>query len=149
MHTHVPFHVSHPSHLRQFTLALVGALLLGTFSAAPARAHHAFAAEFDANQPVELHGTVTRVKWVNPHSWLYLDVSGDDGAVTEWAVEFGGPYALLQKGLRKTDFPIGATVSVNGFLAKSGAPVVNASKVLLPDGRDFYTAAEDSPGAGE
>jgi hypothetical protein len=135
------------THTRKFTQTAAGVLLLHSFIALPAQAHHAFAAEFDANQPVELQGRVTRVKWVNPHSWLYLDVADPSGAVTEWAVEFGGPYALLQKGLRKTDFPLGSAVTVNGFLAKSGKPVANASKVLLPDGRDFYTAADDSPAA--
>jgi hypothetical protein len=135
------------THLQHFTRATAAALLL-TLSFTPlAQAHHAFAAEFDASKPVALAGKVVNVKWVNPHSWLYLEVAGDDGAVTQWAVEFGGPYALLQKGLRKTDFPIGSAVTVNGFLAKSGKPVINASKVLLPDGRDFYTAADDSPGA--
>jgi hypothetical protein len=137
------------THIRQFTQLAVGALLLNSFIAPLAQAHHAFAAEFDSSKPVELQGKVTRVKWVNPHSWLYLDVADESGAVTEWSVEFGGPYALLQKGLRKTDFPIGAAVTVNGFLSKSGKPVVNASKVLLPDGRDFYTAADDSPGAAD
>ena len=111
------------------------------------QAHHAFAAEFDSNKPIVLNGVVIRVKWVNPHSWLYLDVADETGEITEWAVEFGGPYALLQKGLRKTDFPLGARVKVDGFLARNGKSVVNASNVLLPDGRDFYTAADDSPGA--
>lgn len=127
------------------TLLLAAALpVLGSSAA---QAHHAFGAEFDANKPIELHGVVTDLKWTNPHSWLYLDVKNDDGSVTKWAVEFGGPYALLQKGLRKTDFPTGSDVVVNGFLAKSGKPVVNASNVTLPDGRDFYTAADDSPAA--
>ena len=133
--------------IRTLSQVVAGALLLSLFSAKVAQAHHAFGAEFDANKPIELQGKVTRVKWVNPHSWLYVEVVDDAGAATEWAVEFGGPYALLQKGLRKTDFPLGTEVTVNGYLAKSGKPVVNASNVLLPDGRDFYTAADDSPAA--
>lgn len=135
--------------LRRFTPRFAAIALATTtlLTAHAAQAHHAFGAEFDSNKPVELHGTVTDLKWTNPHSWLYLDVKGDDGKVTHWAVEFGGPYALLQKGLRKTDFPIGTEVVVNGFLAKNGKPVANASNVKLSDGRDFYTAAEDSPGA--
>lgn len=129
-----------------FLRALAGVLLLAG-AAQSALAHHAFAAEFDANKPITLQGVVTKVRWVNPHSWLYLDVTEPDGSVSAWSVEFGGPYALLQKGLRKTDFPIGAPVTVTGFLARSGKPVVNASNVLLEDGRDFYTAASDSPGS--
>jgi hypothetical protein len=128
--------------------SLLAASLLTT-NITPVQAHHAFGAEFDANKPIELHGVVTSLKWTNPHSWLYLDVTNPDGSVSNWAVEFGGPYALLQKGLRKTDFPLGAQVIVNGFRAKSGKEVVNASNVLLPDGRDFYTAADDSPGGGD
>jgi hypothetical protein len=136
-----------PKRTPFFKQALAGVLLSGLFAVPAAQAHHAFAAEFDANKPVELQGKVTKVKWVNPHSWLYLEVADANGATSEWAIEFGGPYALLQKGLRKTDFPIGADVTVNGYLAKSGKQVVNASNVLLPDGRDFYTAADDSPAA--
>jgi hypothetical protein len=129
------------------------ALLRATLAAAllafahnHAAAHHAFAAEFDGNKPVHLQGVVTDLKWTNPHSWLFLDVKDADGTVTHWAVEFGGPYSLLQKGLRKTDFPVGTAVVVEGFLARNGKPVANASSVKLGDGRDFYTAAEDSPG---
>ena len=110
-----------------------------------ARAHHAFSAEFDIAQPVELRGTVTKLQWTNPHSWLYVDVTDGSGAVTTWAVEFGSPYALLRKGLRKTDFPLGVEVSVKGYRARSGKPIANASNVALADGRGFYTAAEDVP----
>lgn len=125
---------------------LLAATLLAT-TAHSASAHHAFAAEFDGDKPIKLQGTVTNLKWTNPHSWLFLDVKNADGTVTNWAVEFGGPYNMLQKGLRKTDFPVGTPVTVEGFLARNGKPVANASSVKLVDGRDFYTAAEDSPGA--
>jgi len=111
----------------------------------PAAAHHAFSAEFDAQRPIELNGVVTKIQWTNPHSWIFVDVTAADGRVTPWAIEFGAPYSLMQKGLRRTDFPIGVAVTVKGFRAKSGKAVANASSVSLPDGRDFYTAASDSP----
>jgi len=131
---------------KQLSSLLIGAAFLAG-GGAHVYAHHAFGAEFDANKPITLKGKVTRIRWVNPHSWIYIDVPGEDGKVTNWAVEFGGPYSLLQQGLRATDFPLGTEVVVDGFLAKSGDAVVNSSNVTLPDGRDFYTAAEDSPAA--
>ena len=117
----------------------------GAVIASAAQAHHAFSAEFDVKQPVELEGVITKLQWTNPHSWVYVDVTDASGEVTSWAVEFGSPYALLRKGLRKTDFPLGVPVSVKGYRARSGKAVANASSVLLADGRGFYTAAEDSP----
>lgn len=127
--------------------AIAFAAALGAAFTAPTAAHHAFAAEFDANKPVELKGVVTKIQWTNPHSWIYIDVKEPDGRVTNWAVEFGSPYSLLQKGLRKTSFPVGVEVVVKGHRAKSGKAVANGSSVKLPDGKDFYTGAEDSPNA--
>ena len=108
-------------------------------------AHHAFSAEFDSQKPIELRGVVTKIQWTNPHSWIFVEVKDASGSVTPWAIEFGAPYSLLQKGLRRTDFPIGVEVTVKAFRAKSGKAVANASSVQLPDGRDFYTGASDSP----
>jgi hypothetical protein len=122
----------------------VGALTLATLPQQSV-AHHAFSAEFDANQPITLSGSIVRVMWVNPHSWVYIEVPNEAGELERWDIEFGGPYSLLQKGLRRTDLPLGTEVRVDGFRAKSGDRVVNASNLLLPDGRDFFTAAEDSP----
>ena len=126
---------------RTAALAASATLLL----AAPVAAHHAFSAEFDSQKPVELRGVVTKIQWTNPHSWIFVEVKDASGAVTPWAVEFGAPYSLMQKGLRRTDFPIGVEVTVKGYRAKSGKAVANASSVQLPDGRDFYTGAQDSP----
>jgi hypothetical protein len=111
------------------------------FGAASASAHHAFAAEFDATKPIQLTGVLTKIAWTNPHGWVYIDVKGPDNSVTNWAVEFGGPNALLRRGLRLADFPLGIEVQVKGYLAKSGQAVVNGTSVKLPDGRDFFTGS--------
>jgi hypothetical protein len=124
-------------------LILVGGFLL---TAVPASAHHSFAAEFDVEKPVTLQGVLTKMEWVNPHGWLYIDVMQDDGSVVNWAIEAGGPNALLRRGLRKTDFPIGLEILVEGYAAKSGAPKANGQTVTLTDGRDFFLGVDDSGG---
>ena len=119
--------------------AIALALILG---AMPAFSHHAFAAEYDIDKPITLTGTLTKTEWVNPHGWIYVDVKDAAGKVTHWAVEFGGPNALLRRGLRVADFPVGVQLTVKGYLAKSGKPVVAATIVKLPGGRDFYAGSE-------
>lgn len=123
--------------------AAAAALIVGSTAAL---AHHAFAAEFDADQPIDLQGTVTKVKWVNPHSWLYFDVKGPDGSVTNWAVEFGTPNALASKGLKKTDLLAGTPVHIRGYRAKNGGPFGYSVAVTLADGRTIQTGgAQDVP----
>ncbi len=127
------------------TLALLaaGAALL---TQVPAQAHHAFAAEFDAAQPLDLKGKVTKAKWVNPHSWLYFDVTGPDGKVTNWGVEFGAPNALANKGLAKKDLKPGDEVHIKGYKSKNGEAYGYSVYVTLADGRTFQTGgAQDAP----
>jgi hypothetical protein len=133
---------SHLFFALSFVLALAGL---------PVRAHHSFSAEYAADKPITLKGTLTKVEWVNPHGWIYLDVKGDDGKVVNWAVEFGSPNALLRRGLRKSDFPPGTEVVVDGYRAKNGSATVNGTSVKLPDGRGLYTGSSNpnAPGADQ
>jgi Family of unknown function (DUF6152) len=126
-------------------IACFGLLL----AALPALAHHSFSAEYSSDQPVTLKGTLTKVEWTNPHGWIYIDVKDDGGKVTNWAVEFGAPNALLRRGLRKTDFPAGVELLVKGYRAKSGSPTINGTSVKFPDGRNLFTGSSnpDAPGA--
>ena len=122
-----------------------GYLLTGSSQLA---AHHAFAAEFDADKPIDLQGTVTKIKWVNPHSWLYFDVTDAKGAVTNWGVEFGAPNQLAKIGLKKADVAPGTEIHIRGYLAKNGGPYGYSVIVTLPDGREFQTGgAQDAPSA--
>src|SRR5579872_988163 len=105
----------------------------------PAAAHHAFAAEFDVTKPVTVHGAVTKVDWVNPHSWIYVDVKDADGKVTNWHFELGAPNALFRLGWRKDAIPAGLEVVVSGYRAKSGDAVGNARSLTLPNGHELFT----------
>ena len=118
------------------TLAVIGFVLFSM----PVFAHHSFTSEFDINQPVTLKGTLKKFDFVNPHGWIYVDVTGDDGRVATWAVETGGPAALLRRGVRKSDFPIGVEVTVKGYRAKNGGLSANGASIKLADGRDFLLA---------
>jgi hypothetical protein len=128
----------------KLTVALAGVGLL--LAAGSAVAHHAFAAEFDSNKPVTLKGTVTKMDWVNPHSWLYLDVKDSAGKVENWAIECGPPNSLLRAGWNKNSVPVGTEIVVEGFRAKNGTPVANGRNVAFPDGRKVFVGSS-GPGA--
>jgi hypothetical protein len=122
--------------IRLYLLVAFAALLIVPSSAL---SHHSFAAEFDANQPITVSGAVNRMDWVNPHSWIYVDVKGADGSVVTWRFEMGPPNALLRMGWRKDSIPPGTPVKIEGYRAKSGQPVANAKTVTLPDGRELFS----------
>jgi len=123
-------------------------LSVAAMASVNASAHHAFSAEFDANQPIELTGVVTKLELVNPHSWLYFDVKQADGTSENWGFEFGAPFSLKQKGLTKASLPIGTEVTLKGYRAKNGLNFGYAVTAVLADGRTFTTGgAPDAPAA--
>ena len=133
--------------MRTKLLALIAGLGL-LLAAVPISAHHAFAAEFDANKPVKFRGTVTKVEWVNPHAWVHIDVKGDDGKVTPWMIEAAAPNALLRRGWTKTSLPIGVEILVEGFQAKDGANRANGSVITFTDGKKLFVGSSaGEPGA--
>ena len=119
--------------MRQSMLAFVAGLAASVmfFAAAPLEAHHSFAAEYDSNKPVQLKGIVTKVEWMNPHVYFYLDVEDDSGKVTNWALEMGPPRLLENGGWKKNTIKEGVEVIVNGTLAKDGSPQANARNVTV------------------
>lgn len=111
-----------------------------------AQAHHAFSAEFDAQKPIELKGTITQARWVNPHSWIYVDVKNKDGSVSNWGFEFGAPFSLKQKGLTKTTLPVGTEITLKGYRSKNGENYAYSTSIILADGTAFQTGgAQDAP----
>ncbi|MBV57801.1 MAG: hypothetical protein CMQ12_14645 [Gammaproteobacteria bacterium] len=117
------------------TLALTGLVLTAYV---PAVAHHAFSAEFDPNRPVVLRGPVVRVEWVNPHTWIHLEVTNEDGSKTVWMVEGGTPNTLLRRGLSRGSIPIGAMIIVDGYQSKDRSARANGRDVTFADGRKFF-----------
>src|SRR6266516_2487631 len=123
----------------KFKLSLIAVTASFLFAAAaPAFAHHAFAAAFDATKPGKLRGTVTKMEWLNPHPWIYLDVKKPDGTVEEWMVEAGTPNTLLRRGFTKDSLKAGTEVLVDGYQSKDGSLRANGRDLTLPDGQTLF-----------
>ena len=125
--------------------ALVSVLAVAALLAAAARpaiAHHSFAAEYDDQKPLKITGTLTKVDWMNPHIWYYVDVKNPDGSTTTWAISGGAPGQLMRRGITKDLLVIGSTVNVEGFKAKDGSNNGFGQRVTYQDGRNVFTATD-------
>ena len=126
--------------LKQMALVACAGLIL---AAVPAWAHHAFAAEFDASKPVKLRGTVTKMEWINPHSWIHIDVTDANGNVTNWMIECGSPNIMLRRGFTKRSLEVGTEISVKGYQAKNGTNRANGSSITFKDGKKLFVGGSN------
>jgi hypothetical protein len=126
---------------------LAGAAGLGLLlSARPVSAHHAFAAEFDADKRIKVSGTVTKLEWTNPHAWLYIDGKDEAGKSVSWSFEMGSPNTLIRQGWKRTSLKEGDQVTVEGYAAKDGSNNANARSVTLPDGTKVFAGSPSTDG---
>jgi hypothetical protein len=116
---------------------------VGLALTAPMWAHHAFEAEYDEKKPVHLVGKVTGMEWINPHSWIHIDVAGPDGKVTNWMVECGSPNIMLRRGFTKRSLEVGTELEIRGYQAKSGENKANGSSVTFKDGRRLFVGGSN------
>jgi len=129
--------------MKRVTLIAASALLL---AALPSLAHHSFAAEYDGAKPATIKGTVTQVEWVNPHSWVHVDVTDENGKVTAWSCETAPPNMLYRQGWRRDSLKPGDQVVVEGFLAKDGSNTMSARSVVTPDGKKLFAGSPTDGG---
>ena len=122
----------------KLAILLAGLGLVLVAAAVPVLAHHAFSAEFDANRPIQLEGTVTKMEWINPHAWIHIDVKKPNGQVEQWMVEGGTPNTLFRRGFTKNSLLPGTVIKVDGYQAKDGSLRGNGRDLTFPDGRKLF-----------
>jgi hypothetical protein len=125
-----------------------GALTLGAI-VQPAAAHHSFAAEFDADQPVTLHGKITMMEWINPHTWMHVEVENDDGTTTPWMFEGGTPNTLFRRGFTRNTVSAGMEITIVGYRARNGANRANGRDLILPDGSRLFMGSSGTGAPGD
>jgi hypothetical protein len=132
--------------MRNTLTTIVAGALLAAF-APPSGAHHAFAANFDANKPIRFEAVITKMEWINPHVWIHVDARMPDGSVEQWMIEAGSPSMLFRQGLNKNSITAGMEVIVEGYQARNGSRRANGRDITLPDGTNlFLSGAGDGPG---
>jgi Family of unknown function (DUF6152) len=119
-------------------VAILFAGLVIVVASMPVRAHHAFSAEFDAKKPIKLQGTIAKMEWINPHTWIHIDVKRPNGKVERWMIEGGPPNALYRRGFTKNSLPTGIEIVVEGFQAKDGSMRGNGRDITFPNGRKLF-----------
>ncbi len=137
-----------PDSQKARALRLGTAIVALLAAAAPAVAHHSFAAEFDENKPIKLSGKVVEMRWSNPHAWIYLDVAAAGGKTERWAFETGAANGLFRRGWRKEDLPAGTVLVIEGWQARNGSNTANAGSITFPDGRRLF-AGSSNPNAAK
>jgi hypothetical protein len=125
--------------------ALIGVWLAAAAQPAAAWAHHSFASEFDAAQPISLEGAVTKVEFINPHSWIHIEVTNADGTKTVWEVEGGTPNTLFRKGINDNTLPVGTLVAVDGYRSRDGSNRMSGRDITFADGRKVFLSGSAPP----
>ena len=131
------------------TLRLVCAGMMLAAAAAPVRAHHSFASEFDSNKPVKFTATIVKMEWINPHSWMHIEVKKPDGTSEAWMIEAGSPNSLFRRGINKNTVKPGMVVVVDGYQARDGSKRANGRDVTLPEGRKLFLGSQGTGAPGD
>jgi uncharacterized protein DUF6152 len=128
---------------KHLSVVIGGAALLAALASVPVWAHHAFSAEYDNTKPLKLEGTVKKVEWINPHSWITIDVKKGDGTIETWEIEAGSPNSMFRRGFNRNSLPAGTEVVINGYHARDGAKRANGGNITFADGRKLFLSGSN------